>query len=99
VPTSPSPRARRPGTSAAPPLLVEVTRGGRVESVHRGVVVVVAPDGSPIASVGDPDTFAFLRGAEVKVAVALRGEVVDPEAPGDWQDVVRTATLLLAERV
>ena len=61
MPTSPSPRARRPGTSAAPPLLVEVTRGGRVESVHRGVVVVVAPDGSPIASVGDPGTFAFLR--------------------------------------
>ena len=42
-------------------MLVEVTRGGRVESVHRGAVAVVAPDGSPIASVGDPDHFIFLR--------------------------------------
>ena len=42
-------------------MLVEVTRGGRVESVHRGSVAVVAPDGSPIASVGDPDQFIFTR--------------------------------------
>jgi L-asparaginase II len=42
-------------------VLVEVTRGGRVESVHRGSVAVVAPDGSPIASVGDPEQFAFTR--------------------------------------
>jgi L-asparaginase II len=41
--------------------LVEVTRGGRVESIHRGSIAVVAPDGSPIASVGDPDQFAFTR--------------------------------------
>jgi L-asparaginase II len=40
---------------------VEVTRGGRVESVHRGSIAVVAPDGSPIASVGDPEQFAFTR--------------------------------------
>ncbi len=42
-------------------MLVEVTRGDRVESVHRGSVAVVAPDGSEIASVGDPDQFAFWR--------------------------------------
>ena len=42
-------------------MLVEVTRGGQVESVHRGSVAVVAPDGSPIASVGDPEQFAFTR--------------------------------------
>ncbi len=42
-------------------MLVEVTRGGHVESSHRGSIVVVAPDGSPIASVGDPDQFIFLR--------------------------------------
>jgi L-asparaginase II len=40
---------------------VEVTRGGRVESVHRGSIVVVAPDGGTIASVGDPEQFAFTR--------------------------------------
>ena len=53
---------RSPRRSAsAPPALVEVTRGDRVESVHRGSVAVVAPDGSPVASVGDPDQFAFMR--------------------------------------
>jgi len=47
--------------AAAPPVLVEVTRGGHVESVHRGSVAVVAPDGSPIASVGDAEAFIFAR--------------------------------------
>ena len=52
-------RTRRSG--AAPPILVEVTRGARVESVHRGAIAVTAPDGSTIASVGDLDTFVFWR--------------------------------------
>lgn len=51
----------RRSASAAPPVLVEVTRGGRVESVHRGSIAVVAPDGSSIASVGDPEQFHFTR--------------------------------------
>jgi L-asparaginase II len=42
-------------------VLVEVTRGESVESVHRGSVVVVSPDGSPVASVGDPGQFAYAR--------------------------------------
>ena len=42
-------------------MLVEVTRGGRVESSHRGAIAVVAPDGSAIASVGDPAQFVFAR--------------------------------------
>ena len=42
-------------------MLVEVTRGDRVESVHRGSVVVVSPDGSQIAATGDPDSFVYLR--------------------------------------
>ena len=50
-------RSRR----SQPPALVEVTRGDRVESVHRGSVAVVAPDGSEIASAGNPDQFAFWR--------------------------------------
>jgi L-asparaginase II len=53
-------RVRR-SAPAAPPVLVEVTRGGRVESVHRGSVCLVAPDGAPISSVGDPDQFIFWR--------------------------------------
>ncbi|GAA1984890.1 asparaginase [Amycolatopsis minnesotensis] len=35
------------------PVLVEVTRSGFVESVHRGAVVVLDPDGRPILSAGD----------------------------------------------
>lgn len=54
------PRSRR-GGSQAPPVLVEVTRGSRVESAHRGHVAVVAPDGYGVASVGDPDAFIFWR--------------------------------------
>ncbi|HEX7195552.1 MAG TPA: asparaginase [Candidatus Limnocylindria bacterium] len=42
---------------------MEVTRGDRVESVHRGSVAVVSPDGAPVAAVGDPDHFVFLRSA------------------------------------
>jgi L-asparaginase II len=42
-------------------VLVEVTRGSRTESVHRGVVVVADPGGAVVASTGDPDQFAFLR--------------------------------------
>lgn len=54
---SPSRRA----TSSAPPVLVEVTRGDRVESAHRGAVVVADPSGGLVASAGDPDQFIFLR--------------------------------------
>ncbi|MBW3612944.1 MAG: asparaginase, partial [Chloroflexi bacterium] len=53
-------RARRAG-GAPPPVLVEVARGARVESVHRGHVAVVAPDGALIASAGDPSAFIFWR--------------------------------------
>ena len=44
-------------------LLVEVTRGDRVESRHRGSVVLVAPDGQLLASYGDPDELVFIRSA------------------------------------
>src|SRR5687767_3645381 len=54
-------RVSRRSASTAPPVLVEVTRVGRVESVHRGSIAVVAPDGSSIASVGDPEQFVFVR--------------------------------------
>ncbi|HEX5038850.1 MAG TPA: asparaginase [Candidatus Limnocylindria bacterium] len=42
-------------------MLVEVTRGDRVESVHRGAIALLAGDGRLVASVGDPDQFAFIR--------------------------------------
>lgn len=42
-------------------LLVEVTRGARVESVHRGNVVVVDSQGKIIASSGDHGSRSFFR--------------------------------------
>lgn len=54
--------ARR-ARAAPPPVLVEVLRGGHVESRHRGAVAVAAPDGTLVAGVGDPDQFIFLRSA------------------------------------
>jgi L-asparaginase II len=47
--------------AAAPPVLVEVTRGGTPESRHRGHVAVVRADGSLVSSTGDPDALVFLR--------------------------------------
>ena len=42
-------------------LLVEVTRGDRVESRHRGSIAAVSPSGELIWSFGDPDEFTFIR--------------------------------------
>ena len=47
----------------APPVLVEVTRGDRVESRHRGAIVVCSPAGEVLTAVGDPETFVYLRSA------------------------------------
>ena len=45
------------------------------------------------------DVCAFLRGGEVLVAVAVRGDLSTFQPPsGTWDDVVRTPHLLLAER-
>ncbi|WP_432848676.1 asparaginase [Amycolatopsis sp. CA-161197] len=43
------------------PVLVEVERSGLVESVHRGSLVITAPDGSVIHSVGDVTGPVFPR--------------------------------------
>lgn len=45
------------------PTLVEVTRGGRVESVHRGAAVVVDTDGRVIFAVGDAESEIYPRSA------------------------------------
>lgn len=44
-------------------LLVEVTRGDRVESRHRGSVAVASPNGELLWSYGDPDELVFIRSA------------------------------------
>jgi L-asparaginase II len=52
------------------PVLVEVLRGGRVESRHRGAVAVTGADGSPVMTIGDVDTPIFPRSV-VKLIQAL----------------------------
>lgn len=42
-------------------VLVQVTRGGTLESIHRGHLIVIDGDGETIASLGDPKTVAFIR--------------------------------------
>lgn len=38
-----------------------MTRGGTLESIHRGHLIVIDGDGNRIASLGDPETVAFAR--------------------------------------
>ena len=52
------------------PVLVEVTRGGRVESVHRGAVAVIDANGGVVLALGDIDAAVFPRSA-VKALQAL----------------------------
>jgi L-asparaginase II len=43
------------------PVLAKVIRGGTVESVHRGHIVILDGEGDEVFSVGDPETLAFIR--------------------------------------
>ena len=52
------------------PVLIEVTRGGRVESRHRGAVAVVDADGATVLAIGDIGRPVFPRSA-VKSMQAL----------------------------
>jgi L-asparaginase II len=47
----------------ADPVLVEVTRGDMVESVHRGAVAIVDAQGGVVARIGDIDRPVFARSA------------------------------------
>lgn len=62
--------AARRSAPAAPPTLVEVTRGGRVESRHRGAIAVVAPSGQLVARAGAADTPIFLRSSAKPLQLA-----------------------------
>jgi len=52
------------------PVLVEVLRGGVVESAHRGAVAVYDADGKPVLEIGDTERPVFPRSA-VKAIQAL----------------------------
>ena len=56
-PTAP----RFPEATLANPVLVEVTRGGLVESVHRGSIAISKADGNVVFSLGDTATPVYPR--------------------------------------
>lgn len=68
----------------ADPVLVEVVRDGLVESVHHGRVAVTGPDGSLVASLGDPAALVYPRSASkplqavgmVRAGLDLDGELL-----------------------
>ncbi|RCK35791.1 L-asparaginase II [Thalassospira xiamenensis] len=55
---------------AANPILVEATRGGMVESFHRGRYVVMKADGTVVAEGGDIDALMYPRSA-IKPLLAI----------------------------
>ena len=66
------------------PVLVEVVRDGLVESVHHGRVAVTGPDGSLIASLGDPAAPVYPRSSSkplqavgmLRAGLDLNGELL-----------------------
>jgi L-asparaginase II len=71
-PTRATRYSRRIGITSFPmnPVLVEATRGGIVESAHRGALVVVDADGKALHALGDTARPVFARSA-VKALQAL----------------------------
>lgn len=55
---------------SAAPILVEVTRGGEVESIHRGHAVITGPDGAIEQAWGDPAALIYPR-SSCKMVQAL----------------------------
>ncbi len=85
---------RRSLASADPPPKLDLIRRALELRTRRPEAVAGAYE--PLDA--GPDTCAFLRGGDVQVAVAVRGELREPATRGAWRDVVRTRTLLLSER-
>lgn len=50
-------------------VLVHVTRGGTLESLHRGHLVLIDGGGNTVASLGDPETVAFIRSSSKPLQV------------------------------
>ena len=86
---------RRALGSAAPPPKLDLIRTTLALRARRPAAFA----GSYEPLEAGADTCAFLRGGDVKVAVALRGELVEPDVRGRWRDVVRGDAFLLSERI
>jgi len=54
-------QTNHPNYHQAPPVMVELSRGGIVESQHRAYVAVMASNGELLESYGDPEHVTFLR--------------------------------------
>ena len=69
------------------PVLVEVLRGGQVESRHRGAIAVYDADGKPVLALGDVAQPVFPRSA-------VKGFQALPLTAAGWQldmDAVKPA--------
>lgn len=79
---APAPSAVSAALTEAP-IVAHVVRGGVVESVHRGTVVVTAPDGSVEWALGDPSGAIFARSAnkpiQATAMVRMGLDLPDPE--------------------
>ena len=86
---------RRLLASAEPPAKLDLIR--RALALRERRPAAFASTYEPVEA--GADVCAFLRGGEVLVAVAVRGDLSGFQPPsGTWDDVVRTPHLLLAER-
>ncbi|MEM9427868.1 MAG: asparaginase [Pseudomonadota bacterium] len=65
-----------------PPVLAEVWRSDRIESLHRGHAVIAAPDGTVDAAWGDPDTLIYPRSAAKPLQALALVESGAAEAAG-----------------
>lgn len=75
------------------PVLARVERGEVVESVHRGSVVVLRPDGSRALALGDPDAAVFPRSClkPLQAAGLLRAGLDQVLTPGRDDDLLALA--------
>lgn len=76
------------------PVLVEVTRGNRVESEHRGAIAVADADGALMMSLGDIDRPHFPRSAvkAMQALVLIESGAADKYGFGDTEIALSTAS-------
>ena len=73
------------------PILVEITRGGLVESVHRGAIAIARADGSLVFSLGDVEAVSFPRSSLKMIQALPLLESGATEAFGLGDDLVALA--------
>ncbi|HEY0105128.1 MAG TPA: asparaginase, partial [Rhizomicrobium sp.] len=76
------------------PILVELTRGDLVESVHRGALAVVDADGAVAASLGDIDAPVYSRSSlkPIQAMVLVESGAADAFGLGDEEIALACAS-------